>query len=122
MTKSEFRAWFDGFCEGMDGAPNEKQWERIKARVAEIDDKVVSYPVYIDRYVEPYRRYWPNNVPYWGSPLVATCTAGKLEGQSVSDDLQKVYAAVGHTAEFDFDSLMAMKAAGAAEYKTVLNS
>jgi len=39
MTPSEFKAWFDGFTEALEGVPSEKQWERIKARVAEIDGK-----------------------------------------------------------------------------------
>jgi hypothetical protein len=58
MTPSEFRAWFEGFTEDMTGAPNKKQWERIKDRVGEITGQTVSYPVYIDRYVAPVRPYW----------------------------------------------------------------
>jgi hypothetical protein len=37
MTPSEFKAWFEGFTEGLDGRPTEKQWERIVSRVKEID-------------------------------------------------------------------------------------
>lgn len=37
MTLSEFKAWFEGFTEGMDATPTEKQWERIKARIGEIN-------------------------------------------------------------------------------------
>lgn len=36
MTLSEFKAWFEGFTEAMDGPPGPKAWERIKARVAKI--------------------------------------------------------------------------------------
>ena len=36
MTLSEFKAWFEGYTEGLDGAPTEKQFKRIKAKVAEI--------------------------------------------------------------------------------------
>lgn len=54
MTNSEFKAWFDGFTEAMDDIPNKKQWDRIKARVKEIDG--VSVPRYC---VE---RYWPSGV------------------------------------------------------------
>lgn len=61
MTLSEFKAWFSGFTESMDSTPNEKQWARIKARVDEINDVPTTYPVFIDRYVQPYRP----NVPYW---------------------------------------------------------
>lgn len=66
MTLAEFKAWFEGFTEAMSGAPDEDQWKRIKARVAEINGSSTPYPVFIDRYVEPYRRYWPN-VPYWSA-------------------------------------------------------
>lgn len=37
MTLAEFKAWFEGFTEDMDGAPNTKQWKRIKDRVKQID-------------------------------------------------------------------------------------
>jgi hypothetical protein len=36
MTFAEFKAWFDGFTEAMDGPPNAEQWTRIKARIGEI--------------------------------------------------------------------------------------
>ena len=58
MTNSEFKAWFYGFTEAMDGVPNKKQWDRITARVKEIDGSPVT-KVYVDR-------YWPGGYPYWG--------------------------------------------------------
>jgi hypothetical protein len=103
MTKNEFRAWFDGFCEGMEGAPNDKQWERIKARVAEINDVATTYPVFVDRYVAPYRPYW-TNVPYWD---------GNTSGP--------VMSAAG-TAPIVLNATFDMKDAGRAEYRAVLNS
>lgn len=57
MTLAEFKAWFEGFTENIDGPPNAKQWKRIKARVKEIDGESVT-PVYIDRWIGRYRRYW----------------------------------------------------------------
>lgn len=50
MTPQEFKAWFDGFTEGVAGLPNEDQWARIKARVSQIDNTPTTYPVYVDRY------------------------------------------------------------------------
>ncbi len=98
MTLSEFKAWFEGFTEGMAGAPDEDQWKRIKARVAEIDGTVTTYPIFVDRYVEPYRRYWPS-VPYWsaGAPVhsmgagysAVSSTAGTFNRQSAMLDLGK---------------------------------
>lgn len=63
MTQEEFKAWFDGFCEGITGEPNAKQWTRIKARVKEIDGRTVTERIFIDHYrFDPYRYY-----PYWGT-------------------------------------------------------
>jgi len=72
MTLSEFKAWFEGFTEDMDAAPNAKQWKRIKARVKEIDGTVTTYPVYLDRYVYPWSPtvVW-NGYPRAGDRIVA---------------------------------------------------
>lgn len=58
MTLAEFKAWFEGYTEGMDGPPNEKQWARIKARVKEIDGTTIIHsPVYVDRW-----RHYPYGI------------------------------------------------------------
>lgn len=62
MTPQEFKAWFDGFTEALDGVPSKPQWARIKARVAEIDGKAVTERVYVDRY---YPQYIPPAYPYY---------------------------------------------------------
>ncbi len=57
MTPSEFKAWFDGFTEAFGNkVPTKAQWERVKARVAEIDGMPVTERIYVDR-------YWP----YYGT-------------------------------------------------------
>lgn len=73
MTLSEFKAWFEGFSEGIDTAPTEAQFAKIKAKVALITGTPTSYPVFIERYRtyldgiwtqpyrEPYVRYASNN-------------------------------------------------------------
>lgn len=33
----EFLSWFSGFAENIEGAPTEKQWERVKAKIAELE-------------------------------------------------------------------------------------
>jgi hypothetical protein len=59
MTLQEFKAWFEGFTEAMySKPPTAKQWQRIQARVKEIDGTAVSYPVFVDR-------YWPRTYPAW---------------------------------------------------------
>ncbi len=80
MTPSEFKAWFDGFCEAMEGTPSVAQWTRIKARVAEIDGRAITEHVYINRYVP---NYHPNY--YWQSPygwLYVYCGSGGAIGAS----------------------------------------
>jgi hypothetical protein len=61
MNTAEFKAWFEGFTEAMDRAPNAKQWKRIKERVDEIDGTATTERVFIDRY---WRRYWE---PYYAA-------------------------------------------------------
>ncbi len=61
MNKEEFKAWFEGFSEGVDLRPTEKQWKRIKDKVKEIDGSSVTERIFIDRY----RNYWPQYQPYW---------------------------------------------------------
>ena len=56
MTPQEFKAWFQGFTEGLDGRPNEDQWKRIKKRVDEIDGKRLTEYVYLNNY---YPYYYP---------------------------------------------------------------
>jgi hypothetical protein len=58
MTLSEFKAWFEGFTESMDGPPSLKQWERIQARVKEISGVPVTQTVFVDRYLPAYRDVW----------------------------------------------------------------
>lgn len=36
MNLIEFKAWFLGFSEGVGDAPTAEQWQKIKAKVAEI--------------------------------------------------------------------------------------
>jgi hypothetical protein len=69
MTLAEFKAWFEGFTEDMEGAPTPKQWKRIKDRVKQIDGTVLTKEVvYLDR-------YWPDYQSPW-KPLVVRCAAG----------------------------------------------
>lgn len=62
MILSEFKAWFEGYTEGLEAAPTKAQFDRIKEKVKEITGTPITYPVYIDRYVQPYR---PWGYPHW---------------------------------------------------------
>lgn len=68
MTLSEFKAWFEGFTESMDGAPSEKQFKRIKAKVAEITGTPITQTVFVDRYRPYYETIWRNG-PVWTGGL-----------------------------------------------------
>lgn len=109
MTLAEFKAWFEGFTEYVEGVPNEKQWKRIKARVKEIDGVPVTKTVFVERYVTPYVPYRP----YWSS--LDVCSSGNT-AFGVS--------AVGKTATSanQFDGATAMLELGKAEYSEMLNS
>lgn len=65
MTLSEFKAWFEGFTESMDGPPSLKQWERIQARVKEISGAPVTERIIHDWWPRerdrPYRAFLSND-------------------------------------------------------------
>ena len=52
MTEKEFKAWFEGFCEGIEGIPNEKQWEKIKEKIAQLTPEYIQVPS------QPYTTPW----------------------------------------------------------------
>lgn len=74
MTLSEFKAWFEGFSEGIEAAPTEAQFAKIKAKVALIDGAPVTERIYVDRYIRDYR-YWSDHVWYGSAPSVVPLTA-----------------------------------------------
>lgn len=58
MTLQEFKAWFEGYTENIQGVPTLKQWKRIKARVEEVDEEPITRRVFVDRFYLPRRNYW----------------------------------------------------------------
>lgn len=64
MTPIEFKAWFEGFTEAMDRLPTRVQWDKIKARVAEIDGQPVTERIFVDRYLPTPVPYWPTGISY----------------------------------------------------------
>lgn len=113
MTLNEFKAWFEGFTEDMDGAPSEKQFEKIKTKVAEIDDKPIEKQVFIDRY----HHYWPRHYPIWNQPYVSysggAVNTGDAAGKAVLSAAD-VKAAIGDREVWDAGA--AMYALGKAEF------
>jgi hypothetical protein len=108
MTLSEFKAWFEGYTEGLDRVPTEKQFDRIKEKVKEIDGAPVT-PIYIDRYIEK----WPHRPFSPGWPYVTT-SWGAATLQASNTYVQQADAAYGK-ASSGFDGHAAMYALGKAE-------
>lgn len=113
MTPQEFKAWFDGFTEAVDKQPTQKQWARIKERVAEIDGKMVTEKVYVDRYLPSYINYPPIYVQpyYWRGTLANNITSAAQIG---SFNVQNCITSISSDAQ-SFDSLSAMNALGHAD-------
>lgn len=47
MTVDEFKAWFEGFCDGIEGSPTVDQWAKIRDKVAKLNSTPKG-PVYRD--------------------------------------------------------------------------
>lgn len=109
MTLSEFKAWFEGFTECMEASPDEKQWERIKARVKEIDGVAITKTVFVDHYYPPYRPYWSSQrLDVFGSNAVGAVLSNAVASAKAINS--------------EFESHSAMLDLGKAEYTAALNS
>lgn len=117
MTPSEFKAWFDGFTEALDGTPSKAQWARIKARVAEIDGRAVTREVFVDRYWPLY--YQSQNRPWtYMSGTAQMCGNNGnnyLSGMSSNQLSGMNYV----SANAVYDSGSAMQALGRADAQTI---
>lgn len=100
MTLQEFKAWFEGYTEGLEGAPTKAQFDRIKEKVKEITGAPITERVYIDWYRQAGAPYW-TQYPFSGVAL-STGVA------NFSNDLSK--NAIGN-----FDGIQVMYALGKAE-------
>lgn len=114
MHLSEFKAWFEGFTEEMKGPPTKDQWAKIRKHVKEISADYTPSPVFIDRYVYPWRRHWE---PYWtlcGTSVsgVTSNTTGSSGLQATAADYRKALAAAPSLADWSH--------AGRAEYRSTI--
>lgn len=96
MTLSEFKAWFEGFTEVMDGPPNKKQWGRIQARVKEIDGTAITKTVFIEKYAAPYRRYWMEQTygPVYPGLMGSTCMSSDAKSSGYAPDAFEAHSAM----------------------------
>jgi len=70
MHLDEFKAWFEGFCDNIDGAPTVEQFAKIKAKV----EKLNSRPVATMREFVPetHRRSWKDALPFPSTEILIT--------------------------------------------------
>ncbi len=102
MNLSEFKAWFEGFTEDMDKPPTTKQWKRVKARVEEITSVPTPWPVFVERYFQPYQPYF--TTPTW--PTVTICgTQTQTTAGGIDEVTSNVVNMVGATALPAFEDL-----------------
>lgn len=117
MTPQEFKAWFDGFTEALEGTPSDKQWDRIKARVAEIDNTPVTYHRYVDRYWQPYyRTYWSGSAGgagIWSGSSGAGVISGSCTGGNDTNFASNM--ALANQGSESFNGITAMYALGKAD-------
>ena len=83
MNLAEFKAWFEGFTEILEGPPSEKQWARIQEKVGQIKDAPpVTIKHFHDYYYRPWRRYYEG--PYWSvTNAVSTNSVQGLSSGSI---------------------------------------
>jgi hypothetical protein len=107
MTPQEFKAWFEGYTEAIEEAPSQKQWKRIKTRVAEIDGVVTTHTVFRDRYYQSYPMYAPV-YPSYSLPVICqqgaisvAGTGGVLMNTSVVADANPIFSAFSQLGVMD---------------------
>lgn len=122
MTLSEFKAWFEGYTEGLEAAPTKAQFDRIKEKVKEISGAPITQTVFLDRYRD-YQRHWGQPVWYGGSAGYSVGSVGQGAGNAVLMSLGSVPHAAPQSARYlagdnqtvEWDSHAAMYAVGKAD-------
>lgn len=101
MTNDEFKAWFDGFCENLEGTPNEKQWQKIIEKVEDLDGDRITYPIFVDR-------YWPKRYPLYEATYYSS--NNKQEGMVSNFNSTKAMYQLGREDGLDDDFQAIMNA------------
>lgn len=121
MNLPEFKAWFSGFTENLDGPPTAKQWARIAEKVEAIKDApAVTVREFHDYHYRPWRRWYdhdPRTLYAVGSSLEARPGDLGMFEQGLSCVAEQSSAGDGGRAEFD--SGTAFRAAGLAEARSM---
>lgn len=97
MTLSEFRAWLDGFSEGVGDAPTPEQWQRIQQKLAEVIEIApapppAQWPTREPVPGLPWKIGWPLSPgpsvsPGWPIPGTSTLTVPPFDGSYWNSDL-----------------------------------
>ena len=74
MTLSEFKAWFEGYTEEMEGPPSRKQWKKIQDKIKKISDAPTPWPIFVDRYIHPWRPHWDRVAWFAGQTAQSTAS------------------------------------------------
>lgn len=84
MTLAEFKAWFEGFTEAIEGAPTEKQWARIKEQIEKIAPPA---PVFIPPTTERFNDDWMKKYTFGPATSLADVSARlRAEADQLSQD------------------------------------
>jgi hypothetical protein len=113
MTLQEFKSWFEGFTENMQGPPNTEQWKRVQERVKQIDGTAVTERIFIDRYWNHWHWHSPS---YYGpvyspapvyTPTVTCSSLGDMTGTTSFNSTSAMHA-LGQQEMTAFNSIAAL--------------
>jgi len=83
MTTSEFKAWFDGFSQGVSDSPTKEQWEMIKKKMDEVSEETPYQVPNLTR-LSPPLEFNPNHKSILNPPYTVTCKTNDSSTHCVS--------------------------------------
>lgn len=83
MTLNEFKAWLEGFEEAIDGAPDEKQWRKIKVKLSSVTG-AKEINIHHHDHSNPYRPHYPHWYYSTTAGIQTTLTTTNDNMQTVS--------------------------------------
>lgn len=89
MNFHDFRNWFDGFVENIEGAPTEAQWQRLLARMAEVTETAPT-PVIVQQQAPPPEPKKPATEKAWRAQFIAALIEKGYDKESAEESLEDV--------------------------------
>jgi hypothetical protein len=133
VNLNEFKAWFEGFGENLEGPPDKRQWARIKEKIERIADAPpVTQHVFHDHYYRPWQRWFEN--PHYVPIVFPTVTyTSTCVGMASDMSVLQAQNTVAAPSSFDamptsiynteiaaqFDSAAAFRELGRAEFRSI---